>query len=68
MEEYVKHIKDERNSNITKTQISYCGQNISMEFHFVDVTHAVCERQTKGRLLPCPECKRIVIDLLNNEE
>lgn len=68
MEEYIKHIRDERTSNESKKDISYCGEDLSMQFHFVDVTHAVCERQTRGRLLPCPECKKIVIELLNNED
>lgn len=68
MKEYQKHIKDERTSRVEKKDISFCGENINMVWAFTGVSHYVASRQCKDRLLCCPKCKRVVIDLLNDEE
>ena len=67
MEEYQKHIKDERASNIEKRSIAFCGENIGIEWAFTGVGHYIASRQCKDRLLACPNCKQIVSDLLNED-
>lgn len=68
MNEYISHIKDVRTSFMQRKSISFCGKSIEQEFHFEHANHAIVERQSKGRLLPCPDCRKIIIDLLNSEE
>jgi hypothetical protein len=65
MKSYETHICDERTSNLTKTTVSFCGELLGNEFHYTGVDHAVADRQAKGRLLPCPKCKKRIIELLN---
>lgn len=65
MEEYVKHVKDERTSNIQNKDITFCGEPI-MEWAFTGPSHVVANIQANGRLLPCEKCKEKIIELLNN--
>ena len=67
MKEYEKHIKDELNSNLLKSNISFCGNYID-EWAFINVDHYVATRQNKGRLLCCPKCRKVIIDLLKSKE
>lgn len=68
MEEYQKHIKDERQSNIKKTNMSFCGEILGAEWAFTGVGHYVANVQCGGRLLACPKCKKVITDLLNENE
>lgn len=61
--EYQKHIIDERTSNIENKDIAFCGEVIT-EWAFISVSHYVASRQCNDRLLACPECKQIIIDLM----
>ena len=44
--------------------MSWCGRNVSAEFHFMDIDHAVFNAEQEGRLLICPECAEIVKEFL----
>jgi hypothetical protein len=68
MEDFRKHIKAEKDSWLLNKTVSYCGVDLSMLWHFEDIDHAVMTRQSKSYQLICPECRKIIIDLLNNEE
>jgi hypothetical protein len=65
MKEFEKHIKSERMSNENGYPISYCGERLSGLWYFENAEHYLAERKNEGRLLPCPECKKIIFDLLN---
>lgn len=67
LKEYEKHVKDERTSNIEGRELTFCGQAID-DWFFTGPSHLVAARQCKDRLLPCPECKKKIIELLNNED
>jgi hypothetical protein len=68
MNEGTHHILDERTSNMKHLKISFCGKQLGLfEFHFIDSGHAIAAIQSKGMLCVCPDCKKIIIDLLNNE-
>lgn len=61
MKEYEAHI---RNPMANMEHLSLCGENILAEFHFISIDHAYCNAMQKGRLLPCPKCKKMVINAL----
>lgn len=67
MEEHFKHIKSELLSTVENGATSFCGEQIKNEFHFLSTDHAVFTRQNKGRFLPCPYCKAVIIKALNSE-
>lgn len=46
---------------------SWCNRSLLTEFAFESIDHAVNTRLNKSRLLVCPECKKIIIDLLEDE-
>lgn len=58
--EYIKCIAHSRSNQ------SWCGRNISMEFHFQDLDHAAEYGDQKGRLVACPECVAAIVVALNN--
>lgn len=39
-----------------KPRETWCGRRLSMEFHFVDATHALLNAAQGGRLLICDGC------------
>lgn len=63
MQEFEAHIKDKLNCKPNQ-KISYCGF-VGNVFMFEDAAHAVMSRQQEGRLLPCKDCVKKIIDLLN---
>lgn len=67
MKGYEKHIRDERTSNIQKRDISFCDEEI-VDWFFTGASHYIASRQCKDRLLACPKCKKVLNDLLNDEE
>jgi len=68
MKDSRKHILDNKTTDETGHKTSFCGENISMLFHFKDVEHAVINRQNRAYLLPCIQCKNAVIKELNNKD
>lgn len=62
--DYIKHILDERRSNLSKTKVSYCGIPI-ISFHFTSTDHAMNELRSGGRLLPCKRCVKKIIKYLS---
>lgn len=58
MKDYEKHITN------TLTGKSFCGEVIQ-DFAFIHVDHCVANQEKEGRLLPCPKCKKVIVDLLN---
>jgi len=67
MEDYRHHILDTKELNLSKQHKSLCGKLISMEFHYVDVDHAMNTRRTGSRLLVCQTCAVIVNAALTNQ-
>jgi len=65
MKDYEKHVRSERLSNEHGHAMAYCGERITMEFHFVNAEHALSNAQANGRLIPCRKCKKRMIELLN---
>ena len=66
MEDYEKHVLDTVKSDPKKhIKITYCGQRVS-EFCFVDAEHMLNELKREGCLLPCPECKKVILKLLED--
>jgi hypothetical protein len=65
VKDFEKHIKSERLSNDKGYKVSYCGERLSGEWHFENAEHAIANIQAEGRLIICPECKKIIFDLLN---
>ena len=68
MQEWVKHIVDQRTSEIERSNIAYCGERVGFEFAFTGVDHAVASRQCNDRLLPCSKCTKKIIELLKSTE
>jgi len=60
IKDYEKHVKDKM------TGKSYCGEYIQ-DFTFVSIDHCVSNQKAEGRLLPCPKCKKVIINLLNKK-
>jgi hypothetical protein len=54
--EYITCIADDNVLNH-----SWCKRYIRMEFHFEDIGHAVREGLREGRLVPCRECRNIIV-------
>lgn len=67
MKDYEAHVTDTRTGNTKKGKHAYCGVRISMEWTFIDAEHMLNVIKNKGRMLPCPECKKKIIELLNTE-
>ena len=58
MKEYVKHVKhvwaeDKERGHFNK---SWCGKNVSTEFAFTGIDHAVANSLQGGRLVVCRKC------------
>lgn len=68
MEEYRHHIRHEANSNLRKHELSWCGKYIGGTFFFQNIDHAALHMQQEGRLLPCEECKKAIMEALNAPE
>ena len=64
LKEYEAHVKDERTSNLAGNSVSYCGEWLGPEFHFLDATHAICAKQSGSTVLPCPACVKIMAEIL----
>ena len=59
--EWVKCIKKTDTNNL-----SWCGRDITREWHFVDVDHAALNGNHKGRLVACIECAGYAMAGLTN--
>jgi len=62
------HIRNKKETEDKGYDISFCGERIDFEFHFLDTEHAVRTRLNRAFQLPCIECKKILIQELNNED
>lgn len=63
MEEYQKHILDNKHFNQTGHKQSICGEDITHgEWVFTDVEHAF-NSIPDSRLQPCPKCVEKVIEI-----
>ena len=63
LKEYEKHIRDTRED---VKHLSRCGVHCANEFAFLDIDHAVNTILMGSALLPCPECVKVVVNLLTN--
>ncbi len=60
-------IKCIRQTHEEKKRLSWCGKDITFGFRewaFVDIDHAAYNNLSKGRLLPCPDCVKVIAELL----
>lgn len=64
MEEYEKHIIDNKSSIEAGKEISYCGTELFMQWTFLDIDHAIGTVRDGGRLTPCKKCCENIINLL----
>ena len=55
---YIKCIK----KDVKGSRETLCGRTINMEFVFENIDHAYFVLKNEGRLLPCKECAREVIN------
>jgi hypothetical protein len=62
MKEYQHHVKKDVNSKIPE---SFCGENITAEFHFLNIDHLYFTRICDGRQKSCEKCLKIIIEGLN---
>jgi len=67
MKDHEKHVLDTRTSNNKGLKLSYCGKDISMEFHFQDAEHCLNTIKSGSYLLPCPKCKQRIIEIITIE-
>lgn len=68
MKDYEKHVVNESAPEEFGEKVSYCGALIKWsEFYFQGVEHVMATIQSGGRLLPCPKCKKAIIDILKNK-
>ncbi len=66
MKEFEKHVINQKQSNIEDRKVSYCGKPLSeTEWYFQGADHVLGSIQSASRLLPCPECKAEILNLLN---
>lgn len=65
MGEYIKHIMNQVDSNINGKIVSYCGIDITNEWAFQGVDHAVSSNKEGSRFLPCKKCVNKIIKILN---
>ena len=68
MKHYYKHILDNKTTEKDGVKTSFCGERLDLDFHFIDVEHAVRNRQNRGLLLPCKKCVSKIIKELKNKE
>lgn len=61
-------IKNNKESQEKGQDVSFCGKDVTWDFHFLDTEHAVRTRQNRAFQLPCIQCKNKVIEELNNKE
>ena len=61
------HIKNETKSNETGHAVSFCDKVISAEYHFQNIDHVVLSRLNGEYKNICPECKKIIINALNQK-
>lgn len=61
--DYVHCIADVHADNVGK---SWCGRDIRMEFHFMNIDHAAFNGRGEGRLVACPDCVAKIIAALGN--
>ena len=45
---------------------SWCGRDVSQEWHFVDAAHAAESGLQGGRMVVCPECYEALTMALSN--
>jgi hypothetical protein len=60
--EWVKCVLVNVADNVDK--LSWCGRRVSMEFHFVSIDHAAINAKKHGRLVACPDCVNVIVDVL----
>lgn len=65
MSDYISHIKHTAPALKDKY---WCGRKVTPEFAFMDIDHATYNRVRKGRLLPCKQCVRKIVRLLQSED
>lgn len=65
MQDFEKHIINERQSNLNGYKTAYCGASVSMDFAFLNAEHVLNTIEDEGRLKPCPKCKETILKLLN---
>lgn len=65
LEEWEKHIRDPHADNEGK---SICGADVANAWCFTSIDHAFSSVRYGSRLLPCPDCARIVVRALSAGE
>lgn len=58
--EYVKCVM----TGMANSSESWCGRRVSMEWAFVDATHALLNARQGQRLLICPKCSKAMAEAL----
>ena len=61
LEEWQAHVA---HTHEEKKGTAWCGGRIAMQFVFQDIDHLAYERLREGRLLPCPECLKKIVETL----
>lgn len=61
MSDEIKCVRDTLSDN----KISYCGKNISVEWHFLEPTHAILTMQDgNSRFSICYQCQKKIINIM----
>lgn len=61
------HIKRNGKNYIDKPAVSWCGRDLSFEFHFVDIDHAVLSLENQDTLDLCLHCWNKIVSLVRRE-
>lgn len=65
MEDYIRCIQ---HTHAEKQKTSWCGKNLfNFDLSFQDIDHAVYSLANGSRLLPCPDCVNVIVNVLKNE-
>ena len=58
-----------RQTHAERSTMSWCGRRIEpFEWTFTDVDHALYNILNQGRILVCPDCKKVLITILRGEQ
>lgn len=65
LKEWEHHV---RRTRVGEEKDVWCGAPFELlRWDFVDIDHIANHRLTQGRLLPCPDCLKAIVDALQSQ-
>lgn len=63
--EYIRCIQ---HTHADKLKTSWCGEKLhNFDIPFQDIDHATYSVMNGGRLVPCPDCVNVIMEILKND-